>query len=263
MRRELLCNERSVDPEDRRRRLLAALAEAHAARPDHIVITGDLTEDGTPAQFEALAEIFHEAGLDPSRTTLTAGNHDAYSGVRAFDDALAGPLAAFAETSAPGTVVDLGPVTVLPVCTRIEQPFIRAAGLVGDGARERLERTLRDPAIACRPSVVAIHHPLVQRTVPAFHWFDGLIDAEQTTALLRRHRRVTVLHGHFHREMDLPIGDEVRVRSRGAKAVVDDGRTVRVYDVSADALVPVSHGAFGWEKRSGSASSPAAEGLFS
>jgi Icc protein len=237
-RLELLCNERSVDPEDRRSRLLRALAQVADSGADHLVVTGDLTEDGAPAQFEYLAEILHEGGVDPERTTLVAGNHDAYSGYEAYENALAGPLGAFAKTSRAGSVVDLGSAAVLPVCSRMEQPFIRAAGIVGTEARAKLARSLRDRAFSHTPCIVAVHHPLVTRTLPAWHWFDGLVDAPEMTRLLANHRHATVLHGHFHRKMDLPIGDEVRARARGAQAVVDHRQPMRLYDLVDGQFVP-------------------------
>lgn len=236
VRLELICNGRTVDPEDRRERLLLALAAVRAASADHLVITGDLTEDGHPAQFEALAEILDEAGVDPARTTLLAGNHDAYSGMEAFDDALDGPLAAYAPTSRACHVVDLGDAVLLPLCTRMHQPFVRAAGVVGASARQWLARTLRDPAHASRPVMVAMHHPLVPRSMGAYQWFDGLVDGTELTTLLRKHRHVDVLHGHWHRKMDLPIGDEIAARARGAYAVVDHPRPMRTYRVEEGRL---------------------------
>lgn len=229
VRLELICNGRAVDPEDRRLRLLRSLEAARAEGVDHLVITGDLTEDGHPDQFEMLAEILDDAGVDPHRTTLLAGNHDAYTSMEAFDDALDGPLAAYAATSRACHVVDLGDAVILPLCTRMNQPFVRAAGMVGASARQWLARTLRDPAHAHRTVMVALHHPLVPRSMGAYQWFDGLVDAAELTAVLRRHRPVDLLHGHWHRKMDLPIGEGVQLRSRGAFAVVDHPRPMRSY----------------------------------
>lgn len=237
LRLELLCNGRRIDPDDRIKRLRRALDAARSSRADHLVVTGDLTEDGTFESFETLAEVLYDAGIDPSRTTLVAGNHDAYSGVEVWERALHGPLAAFRATSTAGERLELGAASILPVCTRMEQPWVRAAGIVGDEARHRLGRHLRDPGYSEQATIVAMHHPLVARSVHAFHWFDGLVDHVEMTAVLARHRQVTVLHGHDHRKMDLPIGDGVRIRSRGAFAVVDHPAPIRVYDVLDGRLV--------------------------
>ena len=78
-RLRLLSNGRPVDPLDRRRRVEAALEKVRAAQPDHVCITGDLTEDGSDGQFEELASILAGSGLSPARVTLVPGNHDAYT----------------------------------------------------------------------------------------------------------------------------------------------------------------------------------------
>src|SRR5262249_48748147 len=70
---------RKLDQRERRERVQRALAAYIASGAEHLVITGDLTEDGTEPQFEVLAEVLHESGIDPREITLTAGNHDAYT----------------------------------------------------------------------------------------------------------------------------------------------------------------------------------------
>src|SRR5689334_5809263 len=67
---------RRLDAEERRQRLRSALWSYRASGAEHLVVTGDLTEDGTEAQFEALAEVFLDSGIDPREVTLVPGNHD-------------------------------------------------------------------------------------------------------------------------------------------------------------------------------------------
>jgi len=68
---------RKIDPKARFDRVCEALRRA--SRSDHLVITGDLTEDGTDAQFELLAAALAEANVDPEHVTLVPGNHDLYA----------------------------------------------------------------------------------------------------------------------------------------------------------------------------------------
>src|SRR5687767_9933485 len=65
-RLSFLSAHRALDAGDRVARARRALDAARAADPDHVVITGDLTEDGTTHQFEALAELLHGCGVAPS-----------------------------------------------------------------------------------------------------------------------------------------------------------------------------------------------------
>src|ERR1043166_2919751 len=87
---------RKLDPIERRERVATSLAEVRAKGADHLVITGDLTEDGDMAQFELLAELLAESRIPPERITLLPGNHAAYTEEGAYDAALAGPLKAYA-----------------------------------------------------------------------------------------------------------------------------------------------------------------------
>src|SRR4051794_830443 len=82
---------RRLDAAERRERVETALAEARASSADHLLITGDLTEDGAPAQFEVLAEVLADSRISPERITLVPGNHDAYTNGTAYAEALEGP----------------------------------------------------------------------------------------------------------------------------------------------------------------------------
>jgi Icc protein len=74
---------RAFDPVARKARLERALALAVARGADHVVVSGDLTEIGAPAQFEAFGEALANAGLRGDQVTLVPGNHDAYGAASA------------------------------------------------------------------------------------------------------------------------------------------------------------------------------------
>src|SRR5882757_3368326 len=79
---------RRLDEGARAQKMKAALDCARRAKADHVVISGDLTELGTPAQFERFAEVLHEAGIAPEQVTLVPGNHDAYESPDGWKKAL-------------------------------------------------------------------------------------------------------------------------------------------------------------------------------
>ena len=103
---------RPLDAVGRRRKLAHALSAARRVGASHLVVSGDLTEIGTPGEFETLAEGLHESGFAPDRITLVPGNHDLYTAPDAWQKALEGPLAAFRKTSAqePGRIIECGAV---------------------------------------------------------------------------------------------------------------------------------------------------------
>jgi 3',5'-cyclic AMP phosphodiesterase CpdA len=108
---------RALDAGARRKKLVRSLRTAVRSGADHVIVSGDLTESGTPEQFEALADALHEVRIDPEHLTLVPGNHDAYAAPDAWARALEGPLRAWAMASAtaPGKIVERGGLAILPL----------------------------------------------------------------------------------------------------------------------------------------------------
>jgi len=229
---------RPLCAEGRRRRALEALIRARNTEPDHVVVTGDLTEDGVASQFEVLAAVLAESGLAPERVTLVPGNHDLYDDGKAFARALEGPLAAYAKTSRPGAVTELGGVVVVPISTAVPLPVTRSGGEIEESALARLEKLAADPHFAWKAVLAAQHHPPGRHTNPAWHWIDGLQMPEALNALLARFERLHVVHGHAHRSVDRSVRAGASPRVFGAEAVVDGETTVRLYRATYGRLLP-------------------------
>jgi Icc protein len=233
MRVRFLSIGRPLDAEGRKQKLRRSLSTAHRVGASHVVVSGDLTEIGTPGEYETLAEVLHDSGFAPETVTLVPGNHDLYSTADAWKWALEGPLAAYARTSAaePGKVVDLGAAALLPIDATFHQPVTRSAGLLGDDALDVIARRAGDPALAGKPLLLVQHHPPFVRKTSALHWIDGLVGAARLMSVLESFRNLFVLHGHLHHIVDRVIGAGV-ARILGATAVVDDkdAPRVRIYD---------------------------------
>ena len=221
---------RPLDAAEREEKLLRAFAAAERAGADHFVVSGDLTETGTDAQFEAFARVLESTMLEASRVTLVPGNHDAYTAADAWSRALAGPLVPWVATSAraPGQVVERGNVCILPIDVSCHQPVTRSAGELTREGAEALERRLSDPALADKAVVIVQHHPPYKRP-SAWQWVDGLRGWDVLMTLLERFPNVHLLHGHLHRAADAIVRFG-RERIFGAPAVVNEPR-VRLYDV--------------------------------
>jgi 3',5'-cyclic AMP phosphodiesterase CpdA len=226
---------RPLDVADRKRRAGQALAAARAA--DHIVLTGDLTEDGTEAQYECLAALLHEARIDPEQITLVPGNHDGYLDTGSFGRALDGPLRPWSKGSHRGAVTTIPGVLVVPLSTVIAQPFVRSAGAVGERELQRVhDVTGKHPD---RAVVIAQHHPPFPYALRARQWMDGLQDHVRSVALLATHRNLHVLHGHLHRSVNRRVAGESRPRAFSPAAVVDGLVPLRLYEVADRELHPL------------------------
>jgi len=230
---------RCLDPGERRKKVAASLEEVKANGVDHLIITGDLTEDGDMAQFELLAELLAESRIPPERITLVPGNHDAYATGGAYGDAMNGPLRAYAPTSAIGVPLRFRDVTIVPVSTAFHQSPLRSAGAIAEDELKTLAALAEDSSLAHRPLVFAMHHPPGRHLLPLFQWIDGLLEHTALSALFDRCPHLHVIHGHTHHQVNRSVRKGEAPRVFSAKAVVDGGFALRLYDASPGGLAPL------------------------
>ena len=182
--------------------------------PDHVAVTGDLTNIALVEEFEATAQLLAELGA-PEWISLVPGNHDAYvpvpratswdlwSEYMVSDQVLADRESDSAALQAPTvdefpTVRIRGPLALVGVCSALPTGFGHASGRVGAGQLERLAVTLaelRSRELCC---VVLIHHPVVDM---GFTPRRRLVDSADFRAVLAEVGADLVLHGHGHRTL--------------------------------------------------------------
>jgi Icc protein len=225
------------DAAGRRERAQRQLARARALRVDHVLITGDLTEDGLPEQFEDLAHVLNASGFAPEQVTLVPGNHDAYTGYDAFARALEGPLKPYRKTSAPGAVTVLDEVVIKPLSTVIpNQSFTMAAGHSSFSDVRELARLCRSPVVRKRALVVAQHHPAFGIRNPVMNRIEGTLNTEPMRELLASEHHVHVVHGHTHQLSALQLEERSHPQVLCATASRDDGESLRVYTAADQRL---------------------------
>ncbi|GAC1569033.1 MAG: hypothetical protein NVS3B20_22310 [Polyangiales bacterium] len=257
MRLSLLSLGRALDVGTRESRFLAALTEAHRGGADHLVITGDLTEDGLDEQFEVLARCLQKSEWSPQRVTLVPGNHDAYSDDAGWSRALNGPLASYQRTSGPLSITEVGDAIVVACNTAFRQNIGRAAGRLGKAQLAEIVRIASDVEFKETAVVLAQHHGPIARGRGALDWLDGLAEREELLAILARYPNIHVLCGHNHRRLDRSLGSSAhsrtaifadplrgndRARIFSASAVVDDPHPLRTYEVAGAKLSANCHG---------------------
>lgn len=193
-----------------RTEVLDALVDDLVARaPDHVVITGDLTNLSLDDEFIAARQWLERIG-DPENVTAIPGNHDAYVSMRRdrswdrWSEYLASDAEAralYAEDTEGGSVEFptlrvRGSLAIVGVCSAIPTPPFFASGAVGSAQLGRLERILTDLSETDAFRVVLIHHPPDPGATSSRR---ALQDADALCALLRRTGADLVLHGHLHR----------------------------------------------------------------
>ncbi len=187
---------------DNNRRLAQAVdrLNAETVQPDAVLITGDLSENGTPEEMNVIV-----AELDRLRAPVLPlpGNHDRRDTFRsAFDMKWASEnsdqthlswVVSLDSASEPVQVIGLD--TVVPGCH----------GGAFDHERELWLGAVLADASDC-PTVIAMHHPPFNSGI---HWMDemGLVGADAFADLVSDHPNVVrILCGHLHRPITTTVG---------------------------------------------------------
>jgi 3',5'-cyclic AMP phosphodiesterase CpdA len=183
--------------------VLAALAADLAGlAPDHLVVTGDLTNIALPGEFVQVGRWLEGLGA-PGAVTVVPGNHDAYVAVP-WETSLARWAAfmaceeAAAAASGPEAfpfVRHRGPAAIVGLSSAQPTPLFCAHGTLGAGQLERLGPLLRRLGEAGRFRVVLLHHP---PSLDKVVWRKRLVDAEAFRQVIAEAGAELILHGHDH-----------------------------------------------------------------
>lgn len=183
----------------------ALIEDLHAQAPDHVAVTGDLTNISLVDEFASARRWLERIG-DPERVSVVPGNHDAYVRVpreRSWSlwNEWLRPDAEWRDRADPASgfpsVRVRGPLALLGLCSAHPTPPFVAGGSLGAPQLERLESALvalRDRGLV---RVVLVHHAPVPGMVS---WRRALWDAPALAAVLARAGAELVLHGHLHRQ---------------------------------------------------------------
>jgi len=206
-------------------------------KPHVVVISGDLTDFGRPAEYSSLrAQIapLEAAGLP---VYLMPGNHDSRAELRKSFPAHAylgdGPFIQF--------VVDFGPLRLIALDTCVPE---RSEGALDVERLEWLEDALA--ASRGRPVVIAMHHPPFRTLIGHMDKIGLLAGAPELEAIVSRHTNVErVICGHLHRAIEVRFGGTIACTAPGPAHQV-------CLDLDADAvsawtLEPPAFRVFAWD----------------
>jgi 3',5'-cyclic AMP phosphodiesterase CpdA len=187
--------------------LTALIHDLGANQPDHIVVTGDLTHLGLPAEFLNAKELLKKLGR-PSQVTVIPGNHDAYVGsdwdrnlthwidyIASDELEITDDMIISSQTLFPSLRVR-DPIALIGVSTAQPCSTLLAVGRIGKGQLQRFQKILIDTGQKDLFRVVLIHHPPVSGVVS---WRKRLTDASAFRTIIRDHGVDLILHGHAHR----------------------------------------------------------------
>jgi 3',5'-cyclic AMP phosphodiesterase CpdA len=177
------------------------------SKPDHIAITGDLTQLSLPAEFEEARDWLQTIGT-PEQVTVIPGNHDTY--VRtAWHQSFALWLEYMQgdKKDLPGGSVtsldELYPtlrirnrIALIGINTAQPSAPHLATGTIGSDQLKKLEIILKQLQGQRLFRIIMIHHPPIPGVV---NWRRSLTDMQFLQTLLERHGAELVLFGHAHK----------------------------------------------------------------
>jgi len=177
--------------------------ETLTPRPDVVIVTGDLVNDGGDEDYAALADLL---GRLPMPVYPIPGNHDrrdlvrrhlSFTGVLPAD----GPLR---------YVVEDHPVRLVGLDTLVEG---RDAGRLGDDQITWLDETLA--AAPDRPTLIFLHHPPFRSGIG---FMDAIMleDADALAGVVARHGHIeAVACGHVHRAIQTRFAGTIAMIAPG------------------------------------------------
>lgn len=175
--------------------LAALIADVRAAAPDHVVISGDLTNFASTTEISAARTWLESLGA-PADFTVSPGNHDALAGAGGHDRfATWAPWLGDAGDVRFPHVRVRGPVAIFNLCSAVPTAPHLASGRLGDEQIERLDAALADPAYEGMFRLVVLHHPPQDGAVSRRKALD---DRQALGEVLQRRGADLVLHGHAH-----------------------------------------------------------------
>jgi 3',5'-cyclic-AMP phosphodiesterase len=202
-----------VDPGRQMRHVLARIKQL-GVTPAFIVVSGDLTYDGSVESYEAVNEVLLELGAGANQVLLALGNHD--------DRATFRRIVLGQERSD-----DQGPYHHSHLIDGL-RVIVLDSTIPGDvggalGAKQLtwLEAHLGDPAP--RGNLIVLHHPC--RLAGPVHHNPAFIvqEAAALEVIVARHRDrvVGVLAGHSHQANCAPFGGTIHVTAPAVLCQLD------------------------------------------
>ena len=205
-----------VDPMRQLRSVLARIERLEVA-PAFIVVSGDLTDDGSAESYEVVNEVLSELGDGGTPVLLALGNHDDRATFRRV--VLGEERADDQDPYYHSRLIDGLRVIVLDSTIPGE-----AGGALGAAQLAWLEGELEMPAP--RGNLIVLHHPC-RLAGPAHHYPAFIVrEAAALEAIVARHRDrvVGVLAGHSHQANSAPFGGTLHAT---APAVLCPARFLR------------------------------------
>lgn len=158
-------------------------------KPDLVLITGDLTECGLPAEYDNLLAILQRCDIGPVH--VIPGNHDRRGNLREKLAALPGVTA---DPTFVQYVIEDHPVRVIMLDTLVPG---ESHGALSDAQLDWLDERLSEQP--SKPTLIGMHHPAFASGLPHMDRI-ALQTPDRFHRIIARHPQVArIIAGHHHR----------------------------------------------------------------
>jgi 3',5'-cyclic AMP phosphodiesterase CpdA len=222
--------------------------DLRAQAPDHLALTGDLSNVALAGEWRAALSWIDMSGVPPESVSVIPGNHDAYVEAvvknRAFERLFAAYQTSDVERAGDETYpfVHLREeVALVGISSSVATGDLGAWGEIGEAQLARMEAILRAPALTGKTRIVLIHHPPVVHKAGEQR---NLRDRDAFAAVLARAGAELVLHGHDHEdqraELVGPGGRPIPVIGAGSASYAggpDRRARYSLYEIEGGAII--------------------------
>lgn len=177
--------------------LEALITSLKAARPDHIIVSGDMINLGLEAEMDHAKQWLSKLA-PPENISVIPGNHDAYvpfaveRATQIWQEFMQGER--LDKASFP-YVKKVGRVAIINCSSAVaSMPFL-AIGRFGGAQAARLQLILKDLGQKGYFRIVTIHHPPIAGITMSHR---RLVKSERFRAIIKTNGAELVLHGHNH-----------------------------------------------------------------
>ena len=202
-----------VDPMRQMRDVLARIKQLDVT-PAFIVVSGDLSDDGSAESYEVVNEVLKELGAGRTPVLLALGNHDDRA---TFHRVVLGEE----HSGNEGPYYHSQLIDGLRVIVLDSTIPGNVGGALGAEQLAWLEVQLGEPAP--RGNLIVLHHPC-RLAGPAHHYPAFIVrEAADLEAIVARHRDrvVGVLAGHSHQANSAPFGGTIHVTAPAVLCQLD------------------------------------------
>jgi 3',5'-cyclic AMP phosphodiesterase CpdA len=226
------------------------IADLLAQHPDHVAVTGDVTNLSLAGEFDRSFAWLDRLGT-PENVTLIPGNHDRLVALREDE----GPsrwsrwMQGDDNSAAFPFVRVRGPVALVGVNTAVPTPLFQAGGRAGSDQIAVLGARLAELGARGLYRIVLIHHPIGEGLAPERK---ALEDRAAVRAAIADAGAELVLHGHNHTAefyaVQSPAGPVpvIGVSSASAIATEKETRPGRTNHAARWHLMEIAQTPAGW-----------------